>query len=361
MLRHDLIYFSDISSSTKFSYTIVLTISVLILCGYRWKYTWSEGDAAKYQNIGFLPSQRMLNNASYSIEYLNKPRVKHKICPMFICGACGMGNAIFQFASAFGIALHLNMKLVIAENDIFNKIFQIKDNAIEIHQNRHMCDTMEIVTEQYGCCTYDKTFRSLNSSRDFRLRDYLHSWKYFQGYESKIRKQLVFKKHLQHYAEQTILYCIHKHQFRSRSETVIVGVHVRRGDMVHKSHRGYNVASAEYFVNAILLFSSKFNKTILFIIATNDKNWTMQNIVLNKHLLGFKFEITGHRRPENDFVVLSNCDHVITSVGTFGWWAAWIANGVTTYYKWPVQPNTYVGNQYNKDFTDFFYPNWIGL
>jgi hypothetical protein len=89
MLRHDLIYFSDISSSTKFSYTIVLTISVLILCGYRWKYTWSEGDTAKYQNIGFLPSQRMLNNASYSIEYLNKPRVKHKICPMFICGACG--------------------------------------------------------------------------------------------------------------------------------------------------------------------------------------------------------------------------------------------------------------------------------
>jgi hypothetical protein len=66
------------------------------------------------------------------------------------------------------------------------------------------------------------------------------------------------------------------------------------------------------------------------------------------------------RQPENDFVVLSNCDHVITSVGTFGWWAAWIANGVTTYYKWPVQPNTYVGNQYNKDFTDFFYPNWPG-
>jgi hypothetical protein len=64
---------------------------------------------------------------------------------------------------------------------------------------------LPIPQEQYGCCTYDKTFRSLNSSRDFRLRDYLHSWKYFQGYESKIRKQLVFKKHLQHYAEQTFV------------------------------------------------------------------------------------------------------------------------------------------------------------
>jgi hypothetical protein len=84
----------------------------------------------------------MLNNASYSIEYLNKPRVKHKICPMFICGACGMGNAIFQFASAFGIALHLNMKLVIAENDIFNKIFQIKDKDIEnLEENKSIAFT----------------------------------------------------------------------------------------------------------------------------------------------------------------------------------------------------------------------------
>jgi len=119
MLKHDLIYFSASSSSTKFYYTILLTILVLIMCGYRWKYTWSEGDTAKYQNIGFLPNHRMLKNASYSIEYLNKTRVKRKICPMFICGTCGLGNAIFQFASAFGIALHLNMKLVIAENDIF--------------------------------------------------------------------------------------------------------------------------------------------------------------------------------------------------------------------------------------------------
>lgn len=360
-----MLFFSATSSSTKFYFAILLTINiaVLLLCGFtsRWKYTWREGDKTKYKNIGFLPNNMILKNASHSIEYLKKTRVKHTICPMFICETCGLGNAIFQFASAFGIALHLDMKLVIAENDIFNKIFQIKDRDIEIHKNRHTCDKMEIVTEQYGCCAYDNTFRSLNSSIDFRIGDYFHSWKYFQGYESKIRKQLVFKKYLQYYAEQTILNCIHKRQFRSRSEAVIVGVHVRRGDMVHKSHRGYNVASAEYFVNAILLFSSKFNKTILFIIATNDKNWTIQNIVLDKCLRGFKFEITGHNRPEYDFAVLSNCDHVITSVGTFGWWAAWIANGVTTYYKWPVKPNTSVGNQYNKDFTDFFYPDWIGL
>ncbi|CAC5358221.1 FUT1_2 [Mytilus coruscus] len=290
-----------------------------------------------------------------------KFRIKHKICPMFECETCGIGNAIFQFASAFGIALHLNMTLVITENELFNNIFYIKDKNIQRYKNREICDKMSVITENFGCCAYDSKFRNLNSSRDYRLRHYLHSWKYFHGYEDRIRKVLVFKRHLLTFSENVIKNLISKHGFHSRSDAITVGIHVRRGDMVKKFQRGYNVPTKNYFANAIRYMSSKFNKTILFIIASNDKEWTLKNVISNKDLKNYKIELLTNDKPEVDFTILSNCNHVITSVGTFGWWMGWIANGLTIYYKWPARPNTFLGSQYNKNFTDFFYPDWVGI
>ena len=279
---------------------------------------------------------------------------------MFICKGCGLGNYIFQFASAYGIALHLNMTLVITKDDIFYKIFKISDNNIEVKKSRKTCDGMEIVKERYGCCSYDDQLRNLEPTRNYRLRNYLHSWKYFEGYESNIRKQLVFRKPIQRIVSKIIQNIIEKYNFKSRTDLVLIGIHVRRGDMA-RSANGYKVATKQYFEKAINFFSSKFKTPILFVIATNGEFWVIQNIIRNKKLSDHKFELLKNNKPEVDFAILSNCDHVITSVGTFSWWAGWLANGITTYYKWPVKPNTYVGDQYRKDFTDFFYSDWIGM
>lgn len=326
----------------------IVTAIFLIIFEYNLYYITEENVSSENQIHMLMPKPKQF-------------KIKHKICPMFECGTCGIGNAIFQFASAFGIALHHNMTLVITENELFNKIFDINDKNIQKHKNRDICDRMPIITENFGCCAYDSKFRNLNSSHDYRLGHYLHSWKYFHGYEEKLRKVLVFKRHLLTYSENVIKNLLLKHGFRSKSDAITVGIHVRRGDMVQKFKRGYNVASKNYFTNAVSYMYSKFNKTILFIIASNDKEWTSKNIISNKDLKGYKFELLTNNKPEVDFTILSNCDHVITSVGTFGWWMGWLANGLTLYYKWPARPNTFVGSQYNKNFTDFFYTDWIGI
>ncbi|XP_063447312.1 galactoside alpha-(1,2)-fucosyltransferase 1-like [Mytilus trossulus] len=326
----------------------IVTAIVLIIFEYNLYYITQENVSSENQIHMLMPKPKQF-------------KIKHKICPMFECGTCGIGNAIFQFASAFGIALHHNMTLVITENEPFNKIFDINDKNIQKHRNRDICDRMPIITENFGCCAYDSKFRNLNSSRDYRLGHYLHSWKYFHGYEEKLRKVLVFKRHLLTYSENVIKNLLLKHGFRSKSDAITVGIHVRRGDMVQKFQRGYNVASKNYFTNAVRYMSSKFNKTILFIIASNDKEWTSKNIISNKDLKDYKFELLTNNKPEVDFTIISNSDHVITSVGTFGWWMGWLANGLTLYYKWPTRPNTFVGSQYNKNFTDFFYTDWIGI
>ena len=32
------------------------------------------------------------------------------------------------------------------------------------------------------------------------------------------------------------------------------------------------------------------------------------------------------------FVLLATCNHSIITIGTFGWWAAWLAGGRVVYY-----------------------------
>jgi len=37
-----------------------------------------------------------------------------------------------------------------------------------------------------------------------------------------------------------------------------------------------------------------------------------------------------------DLAILSSCDAVVVSTGSFGWWAAWLADKTTVYYDdWP--------------------------
>ena len=60
-----------------------------------------------------------------------------------------------------------------------------------------------------------------------------------------------------------------------------------------------------------------------------------------------------------DLAMVSRCDGVIMSTGTYGWWGAWLANKTTIYYSdWPRN-----GSKLLRYFSreDFFPPNWIPM
>jgi galactoside 2-L-fucosyltransferase 1/2 len=59
--------------------------------------------------------------------------------------------------------------------------------------------------------------------------------------------------------------------------------------------------------------------------------------------------------------ILALCDHFISTVGTLGWWIAWLAGGNVTYYKWPARENSIFREAFDAEYTNFFYPNWVGL
>jgi galactoside 2-L-fucosyltransferase 1/2 len=66
---------------------------------------------------------------------------------------------------------------------------------------------------------------------------------------------------------------------------------------------------------------------------------------------------SGYR--EVDLAVLSQCNHTIMTIGTFSWWAAFLAGGDVVYYsQWP-SVGSILYQMFNQ--SDFFMNNWIAM
>jgi galactoside 2-L-fucosyltransferase 1/2 len=54
-------------------------------------------------------------------------------------------------------------------------------------------------------------------------------------------------------------------------------------------------------------------------------------------------------------------DHLVMSVGTFGWWAGYKCQGTVVYAKDFFTPGSHYAAHFLHNATDFFYPGWIGM
>ena len=92
-------------------------------------------------------------------------------------------------------------------------------------------------------------------------------------------------------------------------------------------------------------------------MASNGLKWCQKN--LNASDVYFADQT---HSPEGDFAVLSDCDHAIFSIGTFGWWIGWMAHmkgGTVVYFSGAFLPHTPLGNKYRKE--NYMLPEWIPM
>jgi len=111
----------------------------------------------------------------------------------------------------------------------------------------------------------------------------------------------------------------------------------------------------EYFTNTT-------RHLVQFVFVSDDLAWCKQAILENApdfNNTDIVFSNKTTHIAAVDLAILSRCDGVIMTTGTFGWWGAWLANKTTVYYgNWP-KPNSSLASFFNK--TDFFPPNWISM
>ncbi|VDH92984.1 Hypothetical predicted protein [Mytilus galloprovincialis] len=248
------------------------------------------------------------------------------------------------------------MRLIVGKNTEINRVFNIE---VDVRPDVKICQTFNYRREKQSCA-YDNSLLRFNNSQNVRLVSFLQSWKYFYESRKALRKQLSFRRHIQIEAEHNIMQILQKFNEDSRKMVTLVGIHTRLGDMFSNSYYkkvGFNIATPEYLFKSVNYFLSKY-RNVVFVVTSQNMTWAKEN--MPRHVKN-KVEYINTPKWEVIVATLSLCDHSITTVGSFSWWTGWLTGGEVTYYKWPVRDGSVLRKQFSEDYSDYFYPGWIGF
>ncbi|XP_077346489.1 galactoside alpha-(1,2)-fucosyltransferase 2-like [Lithobates pipiens] len=180
------------------------------------------------------------------------------------------------------------------------------------------------------------------------------SWTFYHHIREEILQEFTFQDHIKEEANSYLA-----NLKGNRTNVTFIGVHVRRGDylsVMPRERKGV-VADKNYMQKAMDYFRKKYDNP-LFVVTSNGMDWCKQNI--NTSLGDVHFAGDGKEgSPARDFALLAHCNHTIMTIGTFGYWAAYLAGGETIYLTNFTLPDS----PYLKIFKyeAAFLPEWIGI
>ncbi|XP_048185874.1 galactoside alpha-(1,2)-fucosyltransferase 2-like [Perognathus longimembris pacificus] len=262
-----------------------------------------------------------------------------------------LGNQMGEYATLYALA-KMNGRPAFIPAPMHNTlapIFRIRlpvlhsDTERAVHwQNYHLNDWME------------ERHRHI-PGRYVRFTGYPCSWTFYHHLRPEILQEFSLHDHVREEA-QAFLRGL---RVNGSPPSTFVGVHVRRGDYVRVMPKVWKgvVADRGYLQQALDWFRARF-KSPVFVVTSNGMDWCRENI--NASLGDVVFAGNGiEGSPGKDFALLTQCNHTIMTIGTFGIWAAYLAGGETIYlanYTLPDSPFLKVFKP-----KAAFLPEWMGI
>lgn len=289
---------------------------------------------------------------------------------LFVTCECGydrrLGNTMFSFAATIGIATLNNMTAIVERASPLVDTFCILEPTSVDMDNTMAYTSVDYLEYGRRGSAYDRGTRNLfrvigSQPNHVRLLGYFQSWRYFEKVADRVRQNFLFRDHIATEA-RSYLSSVEPEAWKKHAAGFTrVGLHVRRGDMIDQRLRnfGYTVATPDYFRSAMWYFAERY-QNVQFVVCSDNMEWCHDNLPSAADIgSNVNIVFSENRSPEIDLAILAHCNHTIMSVGTFGWWAAWLANGSTIYYAdWP-RPFSKLEYHVNKD--DYFPKHWIPM
>ena len=271
----------------------------------------------------------------------------------------GMGNHLFYFAGVIYAAWLTGRRPLIlsSKSNLLETAFDL--DIVHLDNSRR-CPVGQFIHQ--FVYAYNGDIRSLTdveANVSVWLRGSFCSWKYTRPVETELRRQLQFRRELTAFVEQFLSARVPRGW--DADSFVRVGVHVRRGDFLKPwaVSSGFTVAGRDYLTTAMAYFVERYRR-IQFVVASNDVTWCRRNIApssFDEDRISVVFSV-GHSAAQ-DLALLASCDHTVMTTGTYSWWAAWLANGTTVYYRNFPKRGSRLWKRSNVD--DYYPPWWIGL
>ncbi|XP_076436926.1 galactoside alpha-(1,2)-fucosyltransferase 1-like [Babylonia areolata] len=266
-----------------------------------------------------------------------------------------LGNVLFQLSSTLCIALLNNLTLIVPDVEGIRNL-QYSGRRVPLASWSGLSMSIPDVVHHSLTLggTFDPSFMALEP-RDcsHSLSGHFQSWRYFQPCQAEVRRATRFKDHVVTEAVQIVT------DLRKRlPRRTLVGVHVRRGDYLlpRQVEMGRRVAPPDYFLRAMTYFR-RF-RDVTFVVLSQDPDWFWAQVTSSA---GDVIMLKMSASPEVDMEVLSRMDHLIMSVGTYGWWSAYKNfNGTVVYFKDFYAPGSTVAEKF-QNVTEYFIPEWIPM
>lgn len=243
---------------------------------------------------------------------LQRSRRSRPFVAVYLSGR--LGNQLFQAASSFGISQARGAAWCIPYLQgslLSNGVrFTIPPRTDCVPEGVHVAD------EAGDFMRFQKWMIHEHPGESIRVGVYLQSFHYFANVS-----KLPFQLQKQAWANEWVL-----------QHNVVAGIHVRRTDMLENLGNDPTVA---YFREALALMRAAVGpidaKNI--VVCTDDIEWVHENGAV------FGGMIVRSSTAHEDMAVLAACQHLILSIGTFGWWAAYLRTspGHTFYYAEPLR------------------------
>jgi hypothetical protein len=266
-----------------------------------------------------------------------------------------LGNYMMQFSAGLGVVRRIklsNVELCLSPrtkqlrstlHSYFNGPFpQVCPGSIQRGVLRHDQDWSE-ANDTYKDDFVDQAHNCTARVCFFRMVGFWSSYKYFEHIQDEIKSTW---KLTQPYLENT-----QKVLFSGPNSTVNIGIHIRRGDMMNVT--SYQLPNMDYFYRAMDYYRLKYNRTTRFLIASDDKDWCQDNF----GNLSDTTILPQFLPPAVELGLLSQTNHVITSAGTFGWWAAFLSGRQAIYPKRAYESEYWTPTRLENHLP----PEWIGL
>ena len=122
---------------------------------------------------------------------------------------------------------------------------------------------------------------------------------------------------------------------------------------------GHNPVTPEYVTRAMTYFLTRFQH-VHFVVASQDVAWCRAHVARpDRQSL---VTIMEGNSAAVDLAALTLTDHMIVSIGTFGWWAGYLNPGTKTYMKDFIGADSDFSNNFDDlNATDYIYPGWVPL
>lgn len=255
-----------------------------------------------------------------------------------------LGNQLFQLAAVMGISNENNFEPILYK-DIFNtQLGQILDLS-KFNTNHYTHPALRITIKEGKYSVYSKTPLEKNMYT-YDIDGYYQSYLYFKDIEDKIHDTFKIKRELIDKIIKRYPSC----KFQNS-----IGIHIRRGDYVSQENlKTYTQCNAEYYYTALQKITDKLkNEKYNIIICSDDINWCKQNLNIKDSIY------SNNLSWDEDFTLLSQCQHQIIANSTFSWWAAYLKDRSMIHHIVAPTPWFKADGQFgHMNSPEIYYPTW---